>query len=233
MYKSYLFLFIKKMWYKIKKFLLWTSLIRPEWTPSTYEYEYDFRNKTWSTVQSDWWTLAQWTSRTTINSSGISCPTRWQWESNRFWIYRSVDASNAKKVTISLQTYVQATSRWNLLFYKLAAANTPISIAPSMQLAYTWSTASWYEWRTWQLWLPNNETLTSPTYIYTWTFLCEWEVDLENKTSKLTVNWSVILTWTVSDSTVSSIRSWAYLHLQWWHDVWTMYAQTVSIKIEY
>ena len=220
-------------YWKITHIYLGTNLIRPS-TPSTFEYSYDFRNKSWSTVQSDWWTLAQWTSWTTINSNGINCPTRWQWDSNRVWINRAIDSVwNAKKVTITKQVYVQADSWWNLSYYKLAAANTPIGITPSMQIAYSWTTASWYQWHTWQLWLPNSETISSPTVISTWTWLCKWEVDLVNKTSKLTVNWTVIKTWTVSDSTVSAIRDWAYIHVIWWHDTWTIYIQTVSIKVEY
>lgn len=220
------------MWNKIQRIYIGANKVRP--TQSDFEFNYDFRNKTWAEVENDWWVLAQWTSWTTINSNGIVCPTRWQWDSNRVWINRSINnVWNAKKVTLTKQVYVQAASWWNMSYYKLAASNTPYSIAYSMQIPYSSTTYSWYNWRTWQLQLPNSESIRSSTTISTWTWLCEWEVDLVNKTSKLTVNWTVITTWTISDSTVSSIRDWAFIHVSWWHDTWTIYIQTVYIKIEY
>lgn len=215
-------------WYKVKKMLLWENQV---WPSSVFEYSYDFRNKSWTTVQNDWWTLNQWTSRTTINSNGIVSPTRWQWDSNQYWIGRSIDATNAKKVTIQYEVYIQATSWWNLIYYSIIPSNG-IDTKIWMQLAHSWTTASWYAWHTWQLWLPNGESLTSSTIISTGTWNVIWEVDLVNKTSKLTVNWTVTNTWTISNSTVSSILGSKYIRIKWWHDTGTIYLRSIYIKIE-
>ena len=213
---------------EIKNIYLW-EYIPP--TPTVIEYSYDFRNKSWTTVQNDWWVLKQWTSWTTINSNWIVMPTRWQWESNNVKIYKSYDFSWATKIILETQYYWEASSRWNWYNYWIRKASDD----NTWQSLISWwtTTASWYISR-WQWWVNGNMLIYSDLSPTTWTWTSHLELDLVNKTMSFYRNWLSTLNWTLTDAQIEAIRTtWDSIFVRWWHDIWTLYCQTVYMKLEY
>lgn len=207
----------------------WTGSFAWDGTPQYKEYSYDFRNKSWSTVQNDWWTLLQWTSWTTINSSWIVMPTRWQWAANKVRIYRSEDLSNAKKITLQA-TYNWSTSDWwNSFDFSTRQSSNFDTWWTS--IAWWTTTASWYVSR-WSASTPNTGLRynNSPS---SWTWTSTAEFDLVNKTITFTRNWLETLTWTISDADISTIKSGNRFAINWGHDTWSLSVQSIYYKIEY
>lgn len=207
----------------------WTGSFAWDGTPQYKEYSYDFRNKSWSTVQNDWWTLLQWTSWTTINSSWIVMPTRWQWAANKVRIYRSENLSNAKKITLQA-TYNWSTSDW---WNGFDFTTRQSSNFDTWWTSISWwtTTASWYVSR-WSASTPNTSVRygDNPS---SWTWTSTAEFDLVNKTITFTRNWLQTLTWTISDADIATIKSGNCFAINWWHDTWTLSVQSIYYKIEY
>ena len=207
----------------------WTWSFAWDGTPQYREYSYDFRNKSWTTVQNDWWTLLQWTSWTTINSSWIVMPTRWQWASNKVRIYRSENLSNAKKITLQA-TYNWSTSDW---WNGFDFTTRQSSNFDTWWTSISWwtTTASWYVSR-WSASTPNTSVRygDNPS---SWTWTSTAEFDLVNKTITFTRNWLQTLTWTISDADIATIKSGNCFAINWGHDTWTLSVQSIYYKIEY
>lgn len=197
--------------------------------PTTFEYSYDFRNKSWTQVQNDWWTLIQWTSWTTINSNGINFPTRWQWTSNKVRISYPIVLTWAKKITMEMTYYWVADSWWNSFDYTTRSSSSFDDWWTSM--AWWTTTAGWYVSR----WSGSSRNLSlrydnSPV---TWTYTSTATFDLTTKAMTFQRNWLSQLTWTIPDGDISTIRSMDILAVNWWHDIWTIQLRTIYIKIEY
>lgn len=210
----------------IKNIYLWEY--KDPITP-TFELSYDFRNKSWTNVQNDWWTLIQWTSWTTINSNWINMPTRWQGNSNKVRISYPIDLNDVKKITLEATYYGVDDTRWCSFDYSTRLSSNFDTWWTS--ISWSTTTASGYMWR-WGAYTPNTSVRydNSPQ---TWTRTSHAEFDLVNKTITFYRNWLSTLTWTISDTDIATIKGWNIIAINWWHDIWTLRLYTIYIKIEY
>ncbi len=193
------------MWYKVNKRLIWTKQVRP----NIFEYSYDFRNKTWSQCQSDWWTVTWWQTPS-VWSDGIYY--NW-WYSN---VAKTLDKdfSNAKKITFSM--YYNAPSNFNWLGFRI--------------LKMPWDSnrfGTWIGTSAREITL-NNTTVKSiskskPYWWNTQTI----EYDLVNKT--YSYSWEFSDTWTLTDTQISTIKTLNTV----WFGLNYAYVWTVSITVEY
>ena len=229
----------KERW-KIKKFLLWTTLIRPEEAPAAYEYSYDFRNKSVSLVETDWRTFGNGRSRASFSSNWLQVPTRGQWDSNKVRLCRPIDLKWAKKITMRFSTYWEQQTWGTMAKMEIADLASSSYNGNTKRLQIYTSSTSYYpgKWVDFDVYT-SSWTATSFNYWdtgtpWTWTFTLSFELDLENKTKKAQKTWESVLTWTLTDDQISWIRTW--WPARWfniWHDIWTQYIQTCYLKVEY
>ena len=203
------------MWYKVNKIRVGTNIVRP-----VYKYSYDFRNKSISQIQSDWWVTREWSY-----SAGSS----WIYTSRDTVIWFPVDCSNATKITmtwtanasntttswfsIGLMTTVttQTSDAWIWLYGTFNSPSWAVSVYSN------WSRANWND-----IWA-----------IRPWTYTATVVIDLLNKT----ISWSVPNKWTstlsLTDAQVSAIKSmkWFNIYLSTWN-TYTVTLSDVSITIE-
>ena len=191
------------MWYKVKKIYVGTQKIRPYW----YEYSYDFRWKTWSQCQSDWWTLIGWYTPS-ISSDGIY----YNWWDSFFW-KQIANFTNAKKITFSVYYNCSNSFDW---FW------------PRIQIVPWESTYSWlWIWKNkYEVQLNEATTKTVTRTHWTWWFTQNMVYDLVNKT--YTYTWDIAESWTLTDAQVTSIKStnWIWLILS------SVTVQSVNLTVE-
>lgn len=192
------------MWYKVKKIYQWTNLVRPVW-----KYSYDFRNKSTTILANDGWTFPDWTTNLGFDSN-------WMYNSStsRRWAVRSIDLSNAKKITYTANTIQVSTKN---VWMRLASDNTG-STSNSIWFAAIDSTIYWV-----LFW--DNTASANPTGNIQGKIIA----DLENK-SVVMYDWSYSKSFTLTDANVAKIRWLNYL-LVCAFKSWN-YIQDINITVE-
>ena len=203
------------MWYKVNKIRVGTQQVRPVW-----KFSYDFRNKSVSQIQSDWWVTRDWSY-----STGSS----WIYTSRDVVIWFPVDCSNATKITITWTANSARASYWWFNIWLTTTVTTQTSDAgfglygtannPSSAVTVysNWSRSNWND-----IWV-----------IRPWTYTATVVIDLLNKT----ISWSVPNIWTstlsLNNTQVSAIKSmkWLMIYLSTWNTT-TVTFSDVSITIE-
>lgn len=179
---------------------IWTSgVLKNDYIGEVYEYSYDFRNKTLSQVQNDWWTFQEWSGTVAFNSN---------------WVYlrstsynlrmRNVKGpwTNANKITMTMTATVWT---WSATF-KLSTSNnadtntTSINIDSNrnkQELIIYWN---WYSF----------------SWLSSWTYTQKVVLDLVNKTYTLSCTWKSDNTWSITDEQIAWIKAnaktvWVYI----------------------
>lgn len=167
-------------WYKIKRVLTWVNWVEKQIYPATFEFSYDFRNKTATDLSNDWWTNTSWVM---VNSYGV---TNSSWKEILLTIPQSL--ANANKITFESQYYDSWGSAvwtawawiWDMLFQYIDNSNFVVN-APRWEIVRTsYSHSVWYK-----------------TY--------KSELDLVNKT--WVFSWDYSWTSTLTDSDVTALRN--------------------------
>lgn len=168
----------------------------------TYTYSYDFRGKTSSQVESDWWEVTRGT---------LSLNADWLYWTSGTWneVYLQSttmnDAlANAKKITLKLLgSHLISWTSGNSFFttqwkYPNASKYTWVYYAYGSSNSYQYGGTS------------KSFTYTQPS---SWTCEYIYEVDLESKTATLTfIQWgSGTFTTNISDTDVANIRATNYI----------------------
>jgi hypothetical protein len=204
------------MWYKVNKRLIWTQQVRPY----LYKYEYDFRGKTASQIQSDWWTLLTWSLN--VNSNWIT------WSSSQDCrLAKTIPSlSNAKKIIIS------GTIVWQ-------------NLSKTWALIWVWKWTWWWTWHTsYQVYWSSYNGMKANLYYnntdISWnsvgnataqTYKPTLTINIENKTILWSVSWFSNSTLSLTDAQVADIRAYEYIlcYVSWNRST----ISDVSIIIEY
>lgn len=175
-----------------------------------YEYSYDFRNKSNTTLTNDGWTFPDWTTSLGFDSN-------WMYNSStsRRWAVRSIDLNNARKITYTANTIQVSTKN---VWMRLASDNTG-STSNSIWFAAIDSTIYWV-----LFW--DNTASANPTGNIQGKIIA----DLENK-SLVMYDWSYSKSFTLTDANVTKIRWLSYL-LVCAFKSWN-YIQDINITVEY
>lgn len=193
---------------QISKVFLWDTKVRP----SSYEYSYDFRNKSIAICQADWWVFST-TSWRTFNSNWIT------WNST-FWTIMitpsglSTALSNAKKVTLVIDQFKNSggSNRWRDL---ISSSNSQASgsKADSKTIVTRVDATNIYS---------GNYTISTGEHIVTTI------IDLVNKKISIDYEWVMSREDSITDAQVTVVKWLSKLRIQ--QDTPTI--KTVSIKIE-
>lgn len=197
------------MWNKISKIYVWSNLVRP----SSWEYTYDFRNKSATQFANDGW---QWTS-------GWSSDSNWAWRNSWTPMYIPLPGTlaNAKKITLTLTLRTNKAS-WtqDVAMWIRRTVGTD-----NDTWAYSWGRNQDNSFGAWRDWTEFN-------FSYSWNVTWTVECDLVNKVTTLssTQGSPSVNTVAISDNWVSIAREWQYLIvLQNWT---TTRVGAVTIKVE-
>ena len=189
---------------------VWTNTMKNAYIWDVYEYSYDFRGKTISQVQADWWNIFEWLSAATINSYWISLTNGQELRAkiDKSWILK-----NAKKITMGMIATLNWYSASRFSYYKTATIST--------REWFTWPryASSWY-----QTTIYSDSTTDSVSL--SWTATMTTVLDLDNKTWITTSSKWYSRSWTLTDEQVSNIRNntnWIYINVSvnWW--IWYIY----------
>ena len=202
------------MWYKVKRILVGTQQVRPVW-----KYSYDFRNKTVSQIQSDWWVTRMWSY-----SAGSS----WIYTNRDAIIWFAVDCSNAKKIIMTWTANSARASYWWVSIWLMTTVTTQTSDAgfglygtannpaSAVTVYCNWSRVNWND-----IWV-----------IRPWPHTVTMTLDLVNKTFV----WNVPNIWTstqsLNDTQISAIKNmkWFCIYFSTWNTT-TVTLSDVSITI--
>ena len=190
--------------------------------PLPYEYSYDFKNKNYSTVVNDWWNLRSWTNQSRI----LFDSNKWISSQSWGWMYYNLGSdkmTNAKKVTITCWLYLESTSQlWVNLYSNTSRWNPAL-------WSYIYNVGNELNINLW------NETKKEWWMTSSWNLQWTAVYDLINKTAVLnyTQGSSASISWTLTDSSIASIRWWCnYIWFVTWQSWGTGYWTTIYVKIE-
>lgn len=189
-----------------------------------YKFEYDFRNKTKTQLQTDWWDISN-TSTTSFNSTYWICAV---WTNSVNTISRSIWTAftNAKKIKFWMTWYYSTVNSYELwLSWR--------SYNGSTTNRFWIGTDKWYNWTAYMYYTKSNSLIAWPN-ISTWWLDYSIEYDLVNKTITYVVNWTTY-TATLTDTDVSNIKLNNMIYFYYWQNWSTtvVYWTTVSLTIEY
>ena len=186
-----------------------------------YEYSYDFRNKSITTLNNDWWSIPEWQSYVSFDATwmkltGLPCKLK---KSLPSWIL-----STAKKITL--------VSSWQNNWYSARFA-----LASVVQ---SWSSANstwWYaDTRTGTRIIELYGTQYSTSWwFYTWSYTMKSIIDLENKIATLSITWYSDITQSITDAQITNIRNNSPLLYIYSYSVstsTTIYCKDVSVSIQ-
>lgn len=182
-----------------------------------YEYSYDFRGKTISWIQNDWWNIFVWSNLATVNSYWIGVTSWNTWE-----LFAKIDKSwilnNAKKLTIKMDSTLVGSSACRLSYHSVATS--------SSRQGVTWNRYAYNSYST-----SIYSTGYSDSYSLSWEAIMTTIVDLVGKTWTTTSSKWYTRSWTLTDTEVSNIRNnttWFYINVSiastsasWW--IWSIY----------
>jgi hypothetical protein len=176
-----------------------------------YEYSYDFRNKTTSQVQTDWWTIGSWVS---FDSNWAYSST---WSSTTKAIPFSIE--NAKKIILTAWLYNANNMNCSCGMQNTASSGTN---GCSIYLEGYSSSYSQYSLNG----VTTNFTISEPSWQSYWTYT----LDFENLTYSI-VYWTVYTkSWTMTQAQANAIKSNnKYLRFAVQH--WTWRIQYVKIEV--
>lgn len=153
---------------------------------NTFEYNYDFRNKTLSQIQADGWNYSAW-GTPYFNSN-------WVYGADVRLVYDiSSHISNAKKITIQFSSSVISES-W--AWVRLAK-----SVTSSSRVWLTWP---WHNGSS-ETYMNIYDTVNSYSWLSSWAYTFNWVINLAAKTWSLSITWKTTQTWTLTDTQVSNI----------------------------
>lgn len=212
------------MWYKVKKIYQWSNQVRPA---PLYKYEYDFRNKTISQLESDGWVFLKDKSVASITSDWL-----FAWNNNdntviikKDWLQSMIQSAN--KITIKF--------KWKTTFWQLSS-RIMVTATSSSRTNPTWwyiqlasSIGAWDSVYRYIYWTSSYQTITKSSYdniMFTQTCI----IDFVNKTLSITDDIWFSKTVSLTDTQISNIKnnSTCLMPAVWWYA--TM--QSTSITME-
>ena len=184
------------------------------WRGQTYNYSYDFRNKTTTNLTNDWWLNV---SSLTTGSSGIMASSWTAVNKNVSWL--SSIMNTAKKLTLELQTVitnVDNSTSWLLLMEDLNYSKQCWFYYDTIYFDVAINSADVY--RVWHNKANWNKTIT-----------CEY--DFVNKTYSGNYVWgNGTFSGTLTDAQIAWARNLGYIYMP---IEWGSYIQTINITVEY
>ena len=153
------------------------------WT-NTYEYSYDFRNKSTSQITADGWTT--WSGTPSISSIGYTSANSSTARSSK----TLPSLANAKKITL-ISTIVTSgdPASWLRLFWDgRTYATWPLLWSSSWQLQYAWD-------------------ITNISWLSAWTYGTKTVVDLENSTITFSITWKSDTLVNLTSTQVNNIKN--------------------------
>lgn len=177
-----------------------------------FTYSYDFTTWSVADLQSKWWTVPAWS---TVNSN-------WYYNSSRnrnFMTLSSADLSTAASSAVKLVMSYTWTATWNH--------------QRSLNITTTWTETTFFYWdwiaHTWWnqagfVWVSMFSESTA--YWTNWTYTNTMTVDLTNKTWEIEMTDHATLTWTLTDSQITTFRT-----SNWISVYWERYAYIESFNI--
>lgn len=215
---------------EVKKVRKGTTLVRP--VQQQQEFYYHLVND-WGSVaqlEADWWTFYResWsaTSWREFGANGMRNTNSWS-GTRVAWIVLSnpLNISSATKITLECNTYIVSGS-WN------GASNAALVSSNERNPARAWwrfnsSNNSGANGYSLYMWSSGVDNLTS---LSTWNYTVTAVFDLSNKTALMTVTWMSNLTWTLSDSDVTNIRTAPYIQILF-DNTWVYY-KDIKLTVE-
>ena len=181
-----------------------------------YEYSYDFRNKSLSQVQNDWWTLQEWSGAVAFNAN-------WVYLSSKSYNLRMWNVkwpwTNANKIIMTMTATVWT---WSATF-KLSTSDNADTNTTGINIDSNW----------------NKQVLAIYWTSYTFSWLSSWTytqkvvLDLLNKTYTLSCTWKTDNTWSITDAQIAWIKAnsktvWVYI----WSGSTGTVIRDISILVE-
>jgi hypothetical protein len=205
------------MWYKIKRILVWTQQVRPA---HIYEYSYDFRGKSKSQLQTDWWTLTSTWNTYFDSTYWIYCTSNTNNVTRSLWTV----FSNAKKIVFWLKWYYSWVSSWNAIWLSWRTyTNSTSTNRCGIWIDKPYDSSAYFYYNL-------SGTLFAWPTIWTWWLEYSCEFDLVNKTVSYNVNWTT-WTWTMSDSDVTNIKTNNYIYFYYWQTGWSVGIYWTSVSL--
>lgn len=181
------------MWNKIQRIYVESNQVRP---PSYYEYSYDFRNKSTTSLTNDWWSFPKWTDGVAFDSNGMYKSSSW-W---RCGIY-PIDVNGATKITVQANRYnIQTDVDMNAWIWQWINSNGNVINANQIYRGYN---------------LTNLYVAGTQKYNWgsvTWSYSTSMVLDIANTTATFNVWSSINQTYTLSASDITSILACTYLN---------------------
>lgn len=218
---------------EIKNVYLWEY---NAFTPINYSY--DFRNKSLSWVKTDWWTFTNGESYVTLDSNWIMALS-WTstWVNNPHfykmvsWLSNALTNGNTLKMTV--QFYWTTSAWWPTNLFWICSNLSWRDWTDLTNIAFSLMTSSWYtNWwelvsRDWTSWASICKYTSS---VSSWTYKFVATINLKTGAATLQRGSETALTWNVS-SYLSAIGRCDRVWCRVWHDVWTLYIQTVQVEV--
>lgn len=209
-------------WYKIKRIMLWTKQVRPP----VQEYYYDFVWKDYQTCVDDGWTFQDWNTHWEFTSNWLHST---YWHADHGYKFRSVvrpiNLTSINKATFTGQVY------WNYWFLTWALAIWFIKELVNGSNKCTWY-FTFFDWTDikWKWYVTPSSNYLDQDENATWTYNYTIEIDFINKTIKMTLEWKWTVTGTLSDSDITTTKTYPYRWIRrdanWW------YIKTINAKFE-
>lgn len=205
----------------------------------TVNYSYDFRNKTLSGVESDWWTFTNWRSYVTLDSNWImSLSWSSSWENNPYFFIPNSNLQAALQgrdtLRITVQFYGLTSTQWPTNFAWICSSLSWRSFTDLQSINFSLMTASWYQNR-WELYVRDWTSWASickyTSSVSSWTYKFVATINLTTWAATLQRNSETALTWTISSTYLDAIKRCNKIAWRVWHDVWTLYIQTIQVEV--
>ena len=194
-------------WYKIKRVLIWQNWEEKQIYPAPiFSYEYDFRNKNATTVQSDWWTIDN-ISYAWFDSNWVYCTTTTV-ANLRHTIGTSL--SNAKKIIYKMTIYYPWTHYNIWCSFRSYTNNDNTYRYWIINNQDSYDAKFWYELAGWANYVQN---------LSSWTYEEEITYDIANKTITSKIGWNTY-TATMTDTNVSQIKTNNYIYAYVWQNTY-------------
>lgn len=182
---------------EIKKVYLGNILVRP--TPTQW-FTYSYNFTTWSVadLQSQWWTIP---SGVSVSSSWMTANNTWSTPSfsNVPWLNTALQtATNIHMEFTYEQSYTSDFQHW------LSVSNSN----SGTELLLYWD-GRWVEMVIWE----TTYISWNKTGYVTWLYKREFDLDLSNKTVSYDIWWWQSWSFTITDTNVTNVRTWANMWL--------------------
>jgi hypothetical protein len=198
-----------------------TKELKNAYIGKVYEYSYDFRNKSITALNNDWWSIPEWQSYVTFDDTwmkltGQPCMLK---KSLPSWIL-----STAKKITL--------VSSWHNNWYAARFA-----LASVVQYWSSTNSTWWYvDTRTGTRIIQLYGTQYSTSWWFsTWSYTMKSIIDLENKIATLSITWYSDITQSITDAQITNIRNNSpllYIYSYSASTDTTIYCKDVSVSIQ-